>query len=175
MDFGALIQWIQSIWKIVWFFKIIREYEQGVLLFCGKFKKVLNPGLHFKWSVFEEIVSHYSKDDTILLPSQKLTTKDNKTLTVTGVVLYRIDDIELFLTKVNAPQQAISDAAMGIIAENIIQSDYENTINIKIMNEISKQVRRDCKKWGVYIEYVKLTDLSLSKSINLFKETESHL
>ena len=175
MDFSALIQWIQSIWKIVWFFQIIREYEQGVLLFCGKFKKTLQPGLHFKWSVFEEIQTHYSKDDTILLPSQKLTTKDNKTVTVTGVVLYRIDDIELFLTKVNAPQQAVSDSSMGIIAENIIQSDYENTINIKIMNEISKQVRRDCKKWGVYIEYVKLTDLSLSKSINLFKETGSHL
>ena len=175
MDFGALISWIQSIWKIIWVFEVIREYEEGVLLRFGKFKKALQPGVHFKLSFLEEIITHYAKDDTILLPSQSLTTKDNKTVTVTGVVLYKIDDIEAFLTLVNTPQQAISDSCMGIIAENIIQSDYEDTVNIKIMNKISIQTRRDCKKWGVYIEYVKLTSLSLSRTINLSKESESHL
>ena len=175
MDFGALISWLQSIWKIIWFFEVIREYEEGVLLRFGKFKKILKPGVHFKLSFIEEILTHYAKDDTILLPAQSLTTKDNKTVTVTGVVLYKIDDIESFLTLVNNAQQAISDSCMGIIAENIIQSDYEDTVNIKIMNKISIQTRRDCKKWGVYIEYVKLTSLSLSRTINLSKESESHL
>ena len=91
------------------------------------------------------------------------------------MIIYKIDNIREFLLNCNNAQQVISDVAIGIIAENIIQSNYEETVNIKIMNEISKQVRRDCKKWGVHIEYVKLTDLSLSRSFNIFKETEAHV
>ena len=175
MDFGALISWLQSVWKIVWFFQIVREYEEGVLFTLGKFKKVLKPGLHFKWSVFEEIQTHYSKDDTILLPHQALTTMDGKTVTVAGRILYYITDIELFMTKVNSPQQAISDITMGVIAKNIIESNYSETVNIKIMNEISKQSRSRCKKYGVYIEDVELVQLSLSRSVNLFSAHENHL
>ncbi len=175
MSLDAFISWLQSIWKLIWIFQIVNEYEEAIVLNRGKFKKKLGPGMHFKFSVFEEIITHYAKDDTILLPSQKLTTKDNKSVTVTGMVLYRISDIELFLTAVNKPQQAISDLCLGVIAENIIKTEYTDTISILIMNEISKQARRECKGWGVYVEYVKLTDLSLSKSINIFKESESHL
>ncbi len=155
--------------------QIISQYEQGVRLRFGKLVGKCDPGLHFKIPFADQIMTHYAKDDTILLPSQKLTTKDGKTVSVRGVALYHIDDIEVFLLSVNNAQQAISDIAMGLVAENIIQSNYEDTISTKIMNEISKQVRRDCKKWGVYIEYVKLTDLSLSKSVNIFKEEAAHL
>lgn len=175
MDFGALISWLQSVWKIIWFFRIINEYEEGVLFTLGKFRKVLKPGLHFKWSVFEDIQTHYSKDDTILLSSQSLTTKDSKTVTVAGRILYSITDIESFMTKVNSPQQAIADITMGVIAKNIIESNYEETVSIKIMNEISKQTRSRCKKYGVHIEDVELVQLSLSRSVNLFNNHESHL
>lgn len=173
--FDKLIEWLMSVWEDIWIFKTIQQYELGVKLTFGKFNKVLEPGLHFKWSVCEQILTHNSKDDTILLPSQKLTTKDEKTVTVRGMIIYKIDNIREFLLNCNNAQQVISDVAIGIIAENIIQSNYEETVNIKIMNEISKQVRRDCKKWGVHIEYVKLTDLSLSRSFNIFKETEAHV
>jgi len=175
MDFGALISWLQSIWKQVWFFQTVREFEEAVLLRMGKYYKSLTPGLHFKLSVLDEIITHYSKDDTILLPSQALTTSDGKSVTVTGRVLYAITDIQSFLTKVNAPQQAIADITMGVIAKNIIESEYTETVNIKIMNEISKQTRARCKKYGVHIEDVELVSLSLSRSINLYKEAEGHL
>ena len=155
--------------------KIVKTYEEGVKLRFGLFIKDCKPGLHFKIPFIEEVITAYSKDDTILLPSQKLTTKDGKTITTRGMILYYVDDITLFLLSVNNPTQALSDLTMGIISENIINGLHIDCHNDKIMNEISKSVRREAKKWGCYIIYVKLTDISLSKSLNLFNEGESHL
>lgn len=173
--FDKIIDLLIAVWKDIWFFQTIYEYEEGVKLRLGKYHKSLKPGIWFKWSVAEKILVHYAKDDTILLPSQKLTTKDGKTITARGVILYKIDDIKLFLTEVNQPQQAISDMAMGMISNNITTGNYEDCYNDKIMNEITKDVRREAKRWGAYVTYVKLTDISLSRTFNISKESESHI
>lgn len=164
-----------AIWDHLCPVNIVNKFDKGVHLRFGRFLRVLEPGLKWKLPFCDTFIIHWAEDDTISLPSQKLTTKDGKTVSVRGTILYHIDDIQKFALDVNDAQQAICDVAMGLIAENIIQSNYEETVSTQIMNEISKQVRRDCKKWGVYIEYVKIIDLSLSRSFNIFKEGESHL
>lgn len=173
--FADLIEWFKGVWddfKPIYF---IKEYELGVRLRGGKWKHNLLPGMHLRWPFYDDILTHYAKDDTILLPSQKVTTKDGKSITARGIILYYIDDIKLFLTEVNHAQQAIADMAMGMIATNIVAGDYEDCYNDKIMNEITKDVRREAKKWGAYITYFKLTDISISRTISLTKESEAHL
>lgn len=173
--FDKLIEVLVAIWDDIKPIVIVKHYEQAVRLRFGKYIGNWGPGTYFRWPGFTDVIIHYAKDDTILLPSQKLTTKDGKTITTRGIILYYIDDIRLFLTEVNAAQQAISDMAMGVIASTVVSSNYEDCYNDKVMNEISKDVRREAKKWGAYIVYVKLTDISSSKTFNIFKENEAHL
>lgn len=175
MDFGAIINWLKGVWSLVWIFVIVRHYEEGVLLRFGKYKRSLKPGLHFKWSFCEEIFTQFAKDDTILLPTQMLTTYDDITVSVRGQVTYYIDDIRLFLTEVNDGKQAISDMIIGAIADNVMKGNYEDCRNDVILNQINIEVRREARKWGVYIIKMKLPHMCKSRTINLTKDTEAHL
>lgn len=175
--FDKLIDILSIIWKDIWIFCIVRENEEGIRLRYGKLNKTVLPGIVFKIPFIDEVIIKYTKDDTILLPSQKLTTKDGKTITITGMVLYKVDNITEYILAVNLPQQSISDVAMGALTETIIERTYAEVLESieKLGNEVSKRVRRECKKWGVVIEYVKITDITVSKSLNLFKNSEAHL
>ena len=66
----------------------INEYERGVLFTRGKFKKILNPGWHFKIPVFQSYkkVDIRTKADDV--PSQEAITKDNVSVKI-NAVLYR--------------------------------------------------------------------------------------
>ena len=172
-----LIDIIIIAWEHIWFIKIINENERGILLRFGKLKKQLSSGMVFKIPFIDQVLIQYVKDDTILLPSQKLTTKDGKTITVTGMILYNVDDVVPFILNASVPTQSITDVAQGSIAEMILSMTYEEIVESleKLSNEISKSVRRDCKHWGAKIQYVKLTDITVSRTFNVFKNSDSHL
>lgn len=175
--FDKLIDLIILIWNDITIFKEVSEFEEGVRLRFGKFNKILKPGWAFKIPFIDSIICKFVKDDTILLPSQKLTTKDNKTITLTGMVLYNVDDIKPYIINVNLPSQTISDVAMGVISDIIVERTYNEVVESieKLSNEVSKIVRRECRQWGIKIEYVKITDICLSRTFNIFKNSESHL
>lgn len=170
-----LIDMIILVWNHVKPIVFINDFSMGVLLRGGKYKKTLDPGPHFKIPFLDEIFTHYAKEDTILTPSQKLTTKDGKTVTVSGILLYYIEDIKTFLLEINNGEQALSDVAMGFISDAITGNDFTDCYNENNTKQISKDVRRAAKKWGMYLVYFKLADNSLSRTFNIFKESTPHL
>jgi len=175
--FDRIIDLIILVWQDVWIFKIINVNEKGVRLRFGKVNKMMDAGLAFKLPFVDNIIIQYVKDDTILLPSQKLTTKDGKTITITGMVLYCVEDVQPFVLNASVATQSIADVATGIISDVILQMTYHEILQSldKLSNEISKAVRRECKQWGVKIEYVRLTDITTSRTFNVFKNSDSHL
>lgn len=175
--FDKLIDILILIWNDLWMFKIINQNEKGILLRMGKMKKILNPGLVFKIPFIDQVLQQYVQDDTIALPSQKLITKDGKGITITGMVLYSVEDVEPFILNASIPAQTISDITAGVISQQILELDYNEILESleKLSHKISIAVRRECKGWGVKIEYVKLTDITVSRSFNIFKNNEGHL
>jgi regulator of protease activity HflC (stomatin/prohibitin superfamily) len=175
--FDRIIDLIVLVWNDIWIFKIINVNEKGVRLRFGKVNKIMDAGLAFKLPFVDNIIIQYVKDDTILLPSQKLTTNDGKTITITGMVLYCVEDVQPFVLNASVAAQSIADVATGIISDVILQMTYDEILESldKLSNEISKAVRRECKQWGVKIDYVRLTDITVSRTFNVFKNSDSHL
>ena len=175
--FDKIIDLLTLLWNDLWCFKIINVNEKGVRLRFGKINKIMDAGLVFKMPFVDNLIIQYVKDDTILLPSQKLTTKDGKTITITGMVLYCVEDIQPFVLNASVATQSISDVALGTISDVILKMTYDEILESleKLSNEISKAVRRECKQWGVKIEYVRLTDITTSRTFNVFKNSDSHL
>ena len=156
-----------------WF--VVKHYEGAVVLRAGKFHRFRLAGMYWKIPLLEHIDSHFIKDDTILFPTQTLTTLDSKTVTVSGMVLYRVDDIVLFLTELNEPKQAISDVGISVIANHIISNDLKYASGEDIIQKIGEDLSEECKRWGITIEYFRFTGVTSSRSINLSKQIESHL
>jgi len=162
-----IVQWITYIIPVV----IIPSYEEGVLLRFGKFKKVLGPGLHFKFPFVDEVLYQHVVVTTLSLPAQSLYTLDKQNFVVKGVIKYKIADVKIFLLEVYDAQDALSDMTLGIIKNVIISLPAEKCIDPELDNLLTKKVRMEAKKWGVEIQQVTLTDVAPIRSYRLMNDT----
>lgn len=166
--FEVLGNWVQTWWEHLKPFYIIEQYNMGIQLRFGKYYKVLNPGIHFKVPFFDTVIEHTVVPTTMRLYSQSLTTKDEKSIVVEGVIKYRISDIKVFLLEVNDAVDAISDMTQAIIKTVIMERTWEECKSNEIDNIITKKARTESKKWGIEIIQVTLSDMGIIRSIRLF-------
>jgi len=168
---NQLFDWLLSFYEHINPFVIIREYQQGLLLRLGEFKKVLNKGLHFKIPFIDEVMLQHVVLTTLNLSAQSLYTKDKCNIVVKAVIKYKISDIKVFLLEVFDSVDAIGDVTQGIIKNIIMEKTFEECLSSEIDNIITKKVRVECKKWGVEIAQVTLSDIAPIKTIRLINES----
>lgn len=70
--------------------KILREWEQGVILRLGKFQAMRGPGITFVMPLIERMYRINTRVVMVDVPSQDVITKDNVTLNVNAVVFFRV-------------------------------------------------------------------------------------
>ena len=163
---------LQFLDKVI-FIAPVNQTDKGVRLRFGKYKEVLEPGWHFKIPLIDEIVSHTVLWTTISLPSQSLTTKDQKDIVVKGVIKYKIHDIETFLLEVWDAVDALSDMTQGIIFDIVKEKTWDELQNIDLKPIITRKVRSEAKRWGIEVETVTLSDLAKIKSLRLLNDAGS--
>ena len=60
--FEKLIDLLVGAWHRLCPLEIIEAYNRGVVLRFGRYHRTLEPGLHWKWPVAEDVVSVLSPD-----------------------------------------------------------------------------------------------------------------
>ena len=154
---------------------IIKDYEQAVLLRKGRFKKILEPGVHLKWPFFDMFISQHTMLTTLTLPAQSLVTFDDNNIVIKSVVKFKIVDVKVFCLELFDSVDAISDISQVIIKEVIMNSEWDKCISNDLDNVITKKVRSEIKKYGVFVEHVTLTNIAKIRTIRLINETGQHL
>ena len=162
-----LVQW----WEMLNPFFIIRDYQEGVLLRFGKYKKNLLPGVHLKIPFVDEVMEQHTVVTTLSLPSQSLYTSDKVNLVAKGVIKYKISDIKTFLLEVFDAKDALSDMTQSIIKEIVMDKSLNECINSELDAILTKKVRVEARRWGVEIQKVTLTDLAPIRSFRLINDT----
>lgn len=166
----SLINLLVSFIEDVIPFRFVKQYDNGIFLRCGKFRKVVKPGLIWKFPFFEKIETQTIVTTTLSVPTQSVMTKDMKSLVVKAMVRYRVIDVEAFMLKVYDAQDAIADTTQSIVKEQILERVWADCLDNELDNTITKKVRTAVRHWGLEIEKVTLTDMGLIKSLRLFNE-----
>ncbi len=73
-------------------FRILREYERGVIFLLGRFYKIKGPGLILVIPVIQQIVRVDLRTIVMDIPSQDLITRDNVSVKVNAVLYFRVVD-----------------------------------------------------------------------------------
>ena len=73
-------------------FKILNEYERGVVFRLGKFAGIRGPGLIILIPGIEKMTKVDLRLVTMDVPAQDIITKDNVTLKVNAVVYFKVSD-----------------------------------------------------------------------------------
>lgn len=163
-----LVQFIIDFARFFVFWVVVYEYERGVLLRLGTFNRVLEPGFHF---VIPFAVDTILVDNIVTrtsdLASQSLTTKDNKTVSLTAVITSNIRDIKKALLEVEGVDHALVDACSAAIGDYVRDFTWEELRGSLSVETLTKLCRKNAWRYGIEIERVQLADLALSRVIRL--------
>ena len=119
------------------------------------------------------VIEHGSVWTTHSMPSQSLTTKDEKDIVVKGIIKYRVVDMKIFALEVWDAVDAISDMTQGIIFDIVKEKTWDELQHEDLKKEISRKARSEAKRWGIEIETITLSDLARIKSIRLLNDSGS--
>lgn len=142
----------------------------------GKFNAVLEPGLHFFLPLWiDRVVGESVVVETMQIKPQSLTTKDGKTVVITAVVTFRIEDIRTFLLDVEGRNNVVEDSSYGSIASFVMKRTWDELVGLDDLgNELTKSVRRLAKRYGVDIISVQLIDFIQCRPLRLITSSEGH-
>lgn len=172
--FDRIIDFLLQIWNELLPFCIVNQYQMGVRLRFGKFRNVVQPGFNWKLPLADLIIVEPVVETTLTLPTQSLTTADDKQVVVKGMIKYRIDRVDNYVLNVYDAKDALQDISCGVIKSIITEKTWEYIRTNDLDNDIAKKVRSRLRNYGIDIIQTTLVDLSNTKSLRLFNEQVSH-
>ncbi len=158
---------------------VIRATHGGVKWKKGKNVVALKPGVHIYWPLVSDIEIIVTARQTLNLPTQILTTQDNKKVVVSTVVVYRVKNIIQAIGKENWDvDTTINDitlsAIVGIIAQYSLDSLLGMVSDEKLDSLFTLKVRKELRRFGVYVNRCKLTDFADCKVYKLVMDKGSN-
>ena len=149
-------------------FKIVDQWEEGVHLTTGKFKRIVKPGLNFKIPFFDQIIITPVITQTVNLKPQTVTSFDDKSIVLTSIVRYHIHDVKKFLLGVMHANDVLVDTTQGVIRDMVENTMWEELVDLGliVMPEVNEQV----SKWGITIEQISFPDLGEIKTYRLITD-----
>jgi membrane protease subunit HflK len=99
--FDKLVDLLIQFIRIFQFSLVVKPYQLGVRLRFGKFHATLNPGVHLFFPFWiDSVILENSVTETMRVKPQSLTTKDGRSLVISAVITFHIEDIRTFLLDV---------------------------------------------------------------------------
>lgn len=168
--FDKLIELIKQFGMAFVFWHICDPYEGGVVLRLGKYHRMAQIGWNWLWPVYiERVLSANIAVHTLVVGPQSLMTKDGKQLVIAAVITCTIDDPKPFVLEINGGVQALDDAATGVVSKLIMDHTLAELLAMDLANELTKDIRRFSKPWGVGITRVQIMDFTVMRSIRLLQ------
>jgi regulator of protease activity HflC (stomatin/prohibitin superfamily) len=167
--FEKLAEWIASIRDSLRPWEVVEAYNRGVVLRWGKYNRTLDPGLHWKWPLAEDVISVLACITTLPLPPQTLTTRDDVGVVVAAVVKYEITKPEPYVTDIWDQKDVLGDVTMGAVRQAIAAVDYATLVAQPPERGILEAVRKEVGKYGFKIHNVTFTDVGRVRSLRLIQ------
>jgi modulator of FtsH protease HflK len=168
--FDRLIDLIVSWFDLLNPFVIIKQYQNGVHLRKGKYKRTLLPGLHLKFPLIDEVIDQHVVTTTMSLPAQSLYTKDKHNIVVKTMVRYKIKDVKIFVLEIYDATDAISDTTQSIVKKLVVNRTLDECISNDLDSDLTRKVKTKVESMGVEIEQITLTDIAPIRSIRLIND-----
>ena len=158
-------------WLLPW--AVLDEYECGVLLRLGRFRRVLEPGWHWiiPFGVDHVILDNAVTATTVLSP-QSLTTRDGVSVTLALVLTWRIRDAEKFLLRVEGRETVLQDAACALASAAVSTAEWHELAAAPFCDTLRADVRKRAFRYGVEVEGVGFQSLARCESLRLWTDAK---
>lgn len=148
-------------------FRILREYERGVIFFLGRFQKVKGPGLIIVIPVIQQIVRVDLRTVVMDVPSQDVISRDNVSVRVNAVIYFRVIDSQKAIINVENYLQATSQIAQTTLRSVLGQHELDEMLANRDMLNADIQSILDARTegWGIKVSNVEIKHVDLNESM----------
>ncbi|MEW6766083.1 MAG: slipin family protein [Pseudomonadota bacterium] len=156
-----LLSFLATIWRI------IPEYERGVVFFLGRFQKVKGPGLRVIVPGLQRMVRVDLRTVVMDVPTQDVISRDNVSVKVNAVVYFRVIDPEKAILQVENFLEATSQLAQTTLRSVLGQHDLDDMLaeRERMNRDIQDILDRQTDAWGVKVSNVELKHVDLDESM----------
>jgi regulator of protease activity HflC (stomatin/prohibitin superfamily) len=143
--------------------RVVKQYEQGVLLRLGKVIGVRRPGLRFIVPVVDVMRRVSLRIVTMPIQSQGIITRDNVSVDVSAVAYFRVVDPIKSVVAIENVHAAINQIAQTTLRKVVGQHTLDETLSEtdKINLDIRHILDVTTTEWGVEVTLVELKDIQL--------------
>lgn len=183
--FGQFMQWIGKLiprWELL-------DATEGAVKFEGfflpayfrRFKgdvriTVCGPGIHWWWPATTSFQQYPTVFQTDNLPSQTMETSDGVSITVGGMISYRVSDLGKLLPRCHSAVKVVQVITLAAIHATCCKMSWEQlrteqrkgTLNTKLRNT----ARKSLEDFGIEVEDCMLTDLVRTRVFRLIQSTQ---
>jgi regulator of protease activity HflC (stomatin/prohibitin superfamily) len=148
-------------------FKVVQQYEKGVVFFLGKIVAVKEPGLNWIIPYFQWMRKVDFRTMTMPIPPQKIITKDNVSVDISAVAYFKVTDAIKSIVAIENVRQAIDQIAQTTVRNIVGRFQLDEVLSERdaINKEIGTVLDSHTEPWGVVVSLVEIKDIELPENM----------
>jgi len=152
---------------LLFMFRVLREYERGVVFMLGRFYKIKGPGLIIIVPVLQQMVKVDLRTVVMDVPTQDVISRDNVSVQVNAVIYFRVVDPERAINQVENFLEATSQLSQTTLRSVLGQHELDDMLaeRERLNADIQTILDKQTEAWGIKVANVELKHVDLNESM----------
>src|ERR1700731_4085203 len=148
-------------------FRILNEYERGVMLTLGRYTGTKGPGIVIVFPMLQQMRKIDLRVIVLNVPKQDVITRDNVSVKVNAVVYFRVVDPGKAIIQVANPFEATSQVAQTTLRSVLGQHEMDDLLaqRDKLNADVQQIIDQNTEAWGIKVSNVEIKDVDLDESM----------
>jgi regulator of protease activity HflC (stomatin/prohibitin superfamily) len=148
-------------------FRVVQQYQKGVVFRFGKIVKTKEPGLSWIIPYIEKMQKVDLRTITLPIPPQKIITKDNVSVDISAVAYYKVTDAVKSIVAIEKVMSAIDQIAQTTVRNIVGRFQLDEILSERdtINKEIGTVLDTHTEPWGVIVSLVEIKDIELPENM----------
>lgn len=148
-------------------FRVLREYERGVVFLLGRFWRVKGPGLVIIIPVVQQMVRVDLRTVVMDVPSQDVISRDNVSVRVNAVLYFRVVEPQNAIIQVENYFEATSQLAQTTLRSVLGQHELDEMLaeRERLNSDVQKILDAQTDSWGIKVSNVEIKHVDLDESM----------
>ncbi|WP_187276612.1 slipin family protein [Parahaliea maris] len=164
--FGAMLLFM-LIGLVISMFRVLREYERGVIFMLGRFYRVKGPGLIIVIPILQQMVRVDLRTVVMDVPTQDVISRDNVSVQVNAVIYFRVMDPERAIIQVENYLEATSQLSQTTLRSVLGQHELDDMLAERdtLNNDIQHILDKQTEAWGIKVANVEIKHVDLNETM----------
>ncbi len=164
---GTIVLIIFILFIVLNTFKILREYERGVVFRLGRYVGTRGPGLIILIPLFEKMVKVTLRTIALDVPVQEVITKDNVSVKVNAVMYFQVFQPDKAIIAVEDYMYATSQMGQTTLRSILGEHELDELLSNreKINQTLQKVIDERTDPWGIKVSAVEVKDIDLPEGM----------